>query len=149
MTIWEWWWWSSSSLSLSSSSSSSSPCRWWMQQQQPQRRQDVDGWWWSLFHSIKFIWIEYGQIYSNDSAFKMLVIYCGYQIYFTYQHTTTIAVKQSQRPWIIGSWYHIGKSRQCIKIFTYIMDVLHMFSTSKTGDSHINRLQTIQYLIVI
>ena len=29
------------------------------------------------------------------------------------------------------------------------MDVLHMFSTSKTGDSHINQLQTIQYLIVI
>ena len=148
MTISEWWWWSSSSLSLSSSSSSS-PCRWWMQQ--PQRRQDVDGWRRSLFHSIKIIWIEYGQIYLNDSTFKMLVIvsYCGYQIYFTHQHTTTIAVKQSQRPWIIGSWYHIGKSRQCIKIFTYIMDILLMFSTSKTGDSHINRLQTIQCLIVI
>ena len=123
-----------------------------MQQQQPQRRRDVNGWWRSLFHSVlKIIWIEYGQIYSNDSAFKMLVIvsYCGYLIYFTYQHTTTIVVKQSRRPWIIGSWYHIGKSRQCIKIFTYIMDVLHMFSTAKTGDSHINRLQSIQCLIVI
>ena len=29
------------------------------------------------------------------------------------------------------------------------MDVLHMFSTAKPGDSHINRLQSIQCLIVI
>ena len=29
------------------------------------------------------------------------------------------------------------------------MDVLHMFSTAETGDSHINRLQNIQSLIVI
>ena len=28
------------------------------------------------------------------------------------------------------------------------MDVLHMFATAKTGDSHINRLQSIQCLIV-
>ena len=100
------------------------------------------GWWRGLFHSVlKIIWIECGQIYSND--------YCAYQIYFTYQHTTTIVVKQSRRPWIIGSWYHIGKSRRCIRIFTYIMVVLHMFSTAKTGNSHINRLQSIQCLIVI
>ena len=57
-------------------------------------------------------------------------------------------VKQSRWPWIIGIWYHIGKSRQSIEILTYIMDVLHMFATAKTGDSHINRLQSIQCLIV-
>ena len=57
-------------------------------------------------------------------------------------------VKQSRWPWIIGIWYHIGKSRQSIEILTYIMDVLHMFATAKTGDSHMNRLQSIQCLIV-
>ena len=120
--------------------------RWWMhhqhhhhhQQQQQQHRQDVGGWWRGFF--IMFLnymnWIR--EKYSNDSAFIMLVIvtYCGKQIYFTYNHATTIVVKQSRWPWIIGIWYHIGKSRQSIKTFTYIMDVLHMFAMAKTGDSH-------------
>ena len=35
-----------------------------------------------------------------------------------------------------------------MEILTYIMDVLHMFAIAKTGDSHMNRLQSIQCLIV-
>ena len=45
-------------------------------------------------------------------------------------------------------YIYIGKSRQSIEILNYIMDVLHTFATAKTGDSHMNRLQSIQCLIV-
>ena len=127
---------SSSSSSAAAAAATASSGHWWMVTR--------------LFHLfLNYMnWIR--ETYSNDSAFIMLVIvsYCGQQIYFTYKMQLRFVVKQSRWPWIIGIWYHIGKSRQSIEILTYIMDVLHMFATAKTGDSHMNRLQSIRCLIV-
>ena len=106
-----------------------------------------DGWWRGFF----FLFLNYmnwiRETYSNDSAFIMLVIVDNKFISHT-RVQLRFVVKQSRWPWIIGIWYHIGKSRQSIEILTYIMDVLHLFATAKTGDSHMNRLQSIQCLIV-
>ena len=120
------------------------------QQQQQQHRQDIDGWWRGFF--ILFLnnmnWLR--ETYSNDSAFIILVIvsYCGQQIYFTHKHATTICSQAIPLTMNHRDLIPYRQIKTKYRILTYIMDVLHMFATAKTGDSHINRLQSIQCLIV-
>ena len=120
------------------------------QQQQQQHRQDIDGWWRGFF--ILFLnymnWLR--ETYSNDSAFIILVIvsYCGQQIYFTHKHATTIC---SQAIPLTMNHRDLIPYRQ-IKTKYRNINLYHGCTahvcTAKTGDSHINRLQSIQCLIV-